>query len=112
MLKCSVTVGNGWCGVALTLQAGVKYLIGCGDLLPVDSEGQEAGGQVYQTADLQVHVAAAGAVSSGRHIATPHHVAVAPLDAAKTEALMRRRPSAAAQVKIAFFGKKNKKCKL
>lgn len=64
----------------------MKYLVGRGYLLPVDGEGQEAGGQVYQTADLQVHVAAAGAVSGRRHVAAPHHVAVAPLDAATTEA--------------------------
>lgn len=63
----------------------MKHLVGCGDLLPVDSEGQEAGGQVDQTAHLQVDVAAAGAVSGRCHVAAPHHVAVAPLDAAATD---------------------------
>lgn len=67
-------------------EASVKHLVGGGDLLPVGSEGQEAGGKVDQTADLQVNVAAAVAVCCRRHVAAPHHVAVAPLDAAATDA--------------------------
>lgn len=58
-----------------------QYLVGCCNLLAIDSECHQAGGQVYQTAYLQVHVAATRGVSSVRHIATPHHVAVAPLHA-------------------------------
>lgn len=55
------------------------YLVGCRDLFAVDGECHQAGGQVYQTADLQVNVAAARGVSSIGHIAAPHHVAVTPL---------------------------------
>lgn len=62
-----------------------KYLVGCGDLLAVNAECHQAGGQVYQTADLQVHVAAARGVSSVGHIATPYHVAVTPLHTVKVQ---------------------------
>lgn len=61
----------------------IKYLVGCGNLLAVHSECHETGGQVYQTANLKVHVAAAWGVSSIGHIATPYHVAVTPLHAIK-----------------------------
>ena len=52
------------------------YLVGGGDLLAVDGEGQQAGGQVDQAAHLQVHVAAAGGVGATIHLPGPHHVAV------------------------------------
>lgn len=61
------------------------YLICCGQLLSIGSEGDEARGQVDQTADLQVRVVAAG----GRRadcICSTHHVAVTPLDAAAERA--------------------------
>lgn len=56
----------------------IQYLVGCAYLLAIDSECHQAGGQVYETANLQVHVAATGGVSSAGHIATPHDVAVTP----------------------------------
>lgn len=61
------------------------YLVGRGYLLAINGECHQAGGQVYQTADLQVHVAAARGVSSAGHIATPHHVAVTPLHTVRAQ---------------------------
>ena len=55
------------------------YLIICGQLLAVGSEGDEASGQVNQTADLQVTVGAAGGRGADCVCCT-HHVAVTPLD--------------------------------
>lgn len=55
------------------------YLVGCGYLLAVNGECHQASGQVYQTANLQVHIAAARGVSGTCHIAPPYHVAVASL---------------------------------
>ena len=63
----------------------VIHLICCGQLLAVSGEGDEAGGQVDQTADLQVRVGAAGGRRADR-VRSAHHVAVAPLDAAGTKA--------------------------
>lgn len=66
------------------------YLICCGQLLAVGSEGDEASGQVNQTADLQIGVGAAG----GRRpdcVRPTHHVAVTPLDAVATRAENERR---------------------
>lgn len=56
------------------------HLINCGELLPIGSEGDQTGGQVYQTADLQIRVGAAG---GGRAdgVCRTHHVTVTPLNA-------------------------------
>lgn len=57
------------------------HLVHCGQLLAVSGEGDQAGGQVDQAADLQVRGGAAG----GRRadgVRRTHHVAVAPLDTA------------------------------
>lgn len=62
----------------------VYYLVGRGYLFAVYSKGHQTGGQVNQTADFQVHVAATGGVSSIGDVTTPHHVAVTPLYAAQT----------------------------
>lgn len=61
------------------------YLIGCGQLLAVGSEGDEAGGQVNQAADFQV---GAGAIGGRRAdcFRSAHHVAVTPLNAAAKQA--------------------------
>ena len=55
------------------------YLVGGGYLLAVDGERHQASGQVDETANLQVHVAATGGVGSVGHISTPNDVAVTPL---------------------------------
>lgn len=57
----------------------VAYLVGGGHLLAVGSERHQASGQIYQAANLQVHVTAAGGVSGAGRITTPNHVAVTPL---------------------------------
>lgn len=57
------------------------YLISCGQLLAVGSEGDEASGQVDQTANLQVGVGAAGGRRADR-VCSIHHVAVTPLHTA------------------------------
>lgn len=64
------------------------YLICHGQVFAVSRKGDEAGGQVDQTADLQVRVGAAG----GRRadgIARTYHVAVTPLDTVAAEAWER-----------------------
>lgn len=63
----------------------VQHLVGRGNLLAVDIKGHQAGCQVYQAADLQIDVAAAGRVSRAGHIAGPHHVAVTPLHTFREE---------------------------
>lgn len=57
------------------------HLVHCGQVLAVSGEGDQAGGQVDQAADLQVRGGAAG---GRRADAVPctHHVTVAPLDTA------------------------------
>lgn len=55
------------------------YLVGGGHLLAIDGEHHQAGGQIDQAADLQVHVAAARGVGSAGGVAAPDHVAVTPL---------------------------------
>lgn len=61
------------------------HLVGGGRLLAVDGERHQARGQIDQAADLQVHVAAAGGVSSAGCIAAPNHVAVAALHTGPAE---------------------------
>lgn len=54
------------------------YLVGGGQLLAVGGEGDEAGGQVNVTANLQVRVGAGGGVGGADDVSTTHHVTVTP----------------------------------
>lgn len=78
----------GWTNVSpLRLTASFWYLIRCGKLLAIGCERHKAGGQVDETADLQVRVGAVGRSRAGG-VRCAHHVAVTPLDTAA-----RKQPS-------------------
>lgn len=63
----------------VSFSVSAAYLVGGGHLLAVDGERHQASGQIYQAANLQVHVTAAGGVSGAGCITAPNHVAVTPL---------------------------------
>lgn len=59
----------------------LTYLIWCGELFAIGSEGDKASGQVSQTANLQVGARSAGR-RRGNCVCYTHHVAVTPLNTA------------------------------